>query len=414
MIIYLLLILNFGKVNGFLSARGAAQLLLSSTTKMMAKNIQQSSGPTPNPPRVVSGAGVSVRQQIAWAKAFKRFISMSSTSTQQGKKFRKEKSSKKDSLELDETIDIDFTTIKPPAVFVDGYNIIGFTNSLKGMDNLSSDLGEDRDRLLNDLCILRGVTGWAIEVIFDAYKAPPSPSASPFSSGMKSRSQTVDGVVVTFTSNSETADNYIERRFEELRKSGFTNMAVATDDLVLQALAGQSAMGLGYLSASMLLEEISIAYRGWDQLQEEMETEMKLRTVGGTIRIGDQSESEANDVLQAIETLKVNAAKEAAELKAKRQLEISENKNNFGDKITNNRKSNQENSTKRKKQKQTQGISDDSMAALKVAAKNKAINSDSSQLFMGNLRQPTLADGLSPELQRIMEKMKSSMNEDTK
>ena len=37
--------------------------------------------------------------------------------------------------------------------------------------------------------------------------------------------------------------------------------AVATDDLVLQALAGQSAMGLGYLSASMLLEEISIAYR---------------------------------------------------------------------------------------------------------------------------------------------------------
>lgn len=145
-----------------------------------------------------------------------------------------------------------------------------------------------------------------------------------------------------------------------------------------------------------------------------METEMKLRTVGGTIRIGDQSESEANDVLQAIETLKVNAAKEAAKLKAKRQLEISENKNNFGDKITNNRKSNHDNSTKRKKQKQTQGISDDSMAALKVAAKNKAINSDSSQLFMGNLRQPTLADGLSPELQRIMEKMKLNMNEDTK
>ena len=223
LIIYLLLILHFGKVNGFFSARGTAQLLLPSTTKMMAKNIQQS-GSNPNPPRVVSGASVSVRQQIAWAKAYKRFISMSSTSTQQGKKFRKEKSSKKDSLELDETIDIDFSTMRPPAVFVDGYNIIGYTNSLKGMDNLSSDLGEDRDRLINDLCILRGVTGWAIEVIFDAYKAPPSPSSSPFSSGMKSRSQTVDGVVVTFTSNSETADNYIERRFEELRKSGFTNM----------------------------------------------------------------------------------------------------------------------------------------------------------------------------------------------
>jgi hypothetical protein len=145
-----------------------------------------------------------------------------------------------------------------------------------------------------------------------------------------------------------------------------------------------------------------------------METEMKLRTVAGTIRIGDQSESEANDVLQAIETLKVNAAKEAAELKAKRLQEISENKNNFDDKKTNNRKSNHDNSTKRRRQKETQGISDDSMAALKVAAKNKAINSDSSQLFMGNLRKPTLADGLSPELQRIMEKMKLNTNEDTK
>ena len=224
--IYLLLI-YFGKGNGFLSAPN----LLSSTVKMMAKNIAQSSGSkdvSSNPPRVVSGGGVSVRQQIAWAKAYKRFISKSSsTSMQQGKKFRKEKSSKKEALDLGETIDIDFTTFKPPAVFVDGYNIIGFTNSLKGMDNLSADLGEDRDRLINDLCILRGVTGWAIEVIFDAYKAPPSPSTSPFSTssaGMKSRSQTVDGVAVTFTSNSETADNYIERRFEELRKAGFTNM----------------------------------------------------------------------------------------------------------------------------------------------------------------------------------------------
>lgn len=173
---------------------------------------------TVSPPRVVGRTGVSVRQQIAWAKAYKRFISKSSDSI--GKKFRKEKSAKNSTLENDEEIEMDFSIMKPPAVFVDGYNIIGFTNSLKGLERLSNDLNEDRDKLINDLCVLRGVTGWAIEVIFDAYKAPYSSS----SALINSRSQNIDGLVVTFTSNSETADNYIERRFEELRQAGFVNM----------------------------------------------------------------------------------------------------------------------------------------------------------------------------------------------
>ena len=148
-------------------------------------------------------------------------------------------------------------------------------------------------------------------------------------------------------------------------------------------------------------------HRGWDQLQEEMEMEMKLRTVGGTIRLGDQSEGEATSVLRAIETLKRNAAIEAAELKAKRQREAAESNNNFDNKIPNNRKLNQNESGKRIKSKQQNNeISDKSIAALKEAAMKKAINSDSSHIFMGNLRKPTLADSLSPELQHIMEKMK--------
>ncbi len=225
LVIYYLLLLPFGSV--LFSAYVTTKHRILSNTQMMAKNKLPSDESLP--PRVISGAGVSVRKQIAWVKAYKRFLSKSSTSIHQGKKFRKEKSTKKDQTELDDTIDFDFTIMKPPAVFVDGYNIIGYTNSLKGMDNLSADLAEDRDRLINDLCILRGVTGWAIEVIFDAYKTPfysPSSSTSPSSaSGVKSsRSQNIDGVVVTFTSNSETADNHIERRFEELRKDGFTNM----------------------------------------------------------------------------------------------------------------------------------------------------------------------------------------------
>lgn len=44
--------------------------------------------------------------------------------------------------------------------------------------------------------------------------------------------ESVDNILVTYTSSSETADNHIERRFEELRQEGFNNMVVATDDNV--------------------------------------------------------------------------------------------------------------------------------------------------------------------------------------
>lgn len=41
----------------------------------------------------------------------------------------------------------------------------------------------------------------------------------------------------------ETADNYIERQFAQLRAASFTNMVVATDDKVLQMVAGANGSG---------------------------------------------------------------------------------------------------------------------------------------------------------------------------
>lgn len=69
----------------------------------------------------------------------------------------------------------------------------------------------------SDLGVLRGATGWCIEVVFDAYKQ----------AGPENR-HSVDNVIVTFTSKDDTADTYIEKRFAELRTEGFTNMVVAT------------------------------------------------------------------------------------------------------------------------------------------------------------------------------------------
>lgn len=174
-----------------------------------------------NPPRVRADAGVSVRQQIAWAKAFRRLIDKSGSSNI-GKKFRKEKSMKSASADssTDDDSTFDYRTIKPPAVFVDGYNLIFYKNSLKWGDRNPSDLASERDSLVSDLCVLRGVTGWEIEVIFDAYKAPYVSSME----SRRSRSQNVDNVIVTFTTSSETADTHIEKRFSDLQKAGFTNL----------------------------------------------------------------------------------------------------------------------------------------------------------------------------------------------
>ena len=162
------------------------------------------------------------------------------------KKFRKDKGPKEEVKE--EYFEVDYVKMKPPAVFVDGYNIIGFMNR-KGNRGIS--LEDARDCLISDLTVLRGATDWHIEVVFDVYKSIGHQSSS-----------SVDNVIVTYTSMSETADNYIERRFEELKKDGFSNMIVATDDNVLRSIAGTS--GAGFLSAAMIVEEFQIAYRGWE------------------------------------------------------------------------------------------------------------------------------------------------------
>jgi len=200
---------------------------------------------------------IPVKVQIAWAKAYKRLKSNENKKNVVNTKRWRQENVKK---EEEEYVEIDYERTRPPAVFVDGYNIIGFMKVAENRDDVS--LEDARDCLVSDLGVLQGSTGWYIEVVFDAYAARGVEHLS--------RSQLVDGVMVTFTSKSETADNHIERRFSELRKEGYSNMIVATDDNVLRMVAGDQ--GAGYLSAYLLVEEFRLAYRGWEILQEELET----------------------------------------------------------------------------------------------------------------------------------------------
>ena len=258
------------------------------------ESMNEPAGAESSPRRVQAGTGISVRRQIAHAKAYKRLMTYKSFAKNGlGKKFRQGKAPKKEEKEY---VEIDYESVRPPAVFVDGYNVISYLNVIEGRD-LS--LEDGRDSLINDLAILSGVTGWYIEVVFDAYKGDRS--------GSFSRSKSANGIIATYTGRSETADNYIERRFSELSKNNFNNMIVATDDKLLRSVAG--SVGNGFLSLGMLVEEIRIAYSGWERMEADMKEEMKRHRPRINCSLTDE-------VTMAIETLR----KRKVELKLEEEL----------------------------------------------------------------------------------------------
>ena len=73
--------------------------------------------------RVSNQINIPIRQQIAWGKAYKRFMQSQTSinSNSVPKKFKQINELK----EQEEYVEIDYKNTRPPAVFVDGYNIIG-------------------------------------------------------------------------------------------------------------------------------------------------------------------------------------------------------------------------------------------------------------------------------------------------
>ena len=167
--------------------KGSRKAKKSKSAKASGSPISGGKG-VPVPRRVQAGTGVSVRKQIAYAKAYKRLVSGTGVSSTLSptRKFKQPKTEKR---EQEEYVEIDYETTKPPAVFVDGYNVIGYLskknnkNNDNGMGNYalvghpmgildtSVSIEDARDSLVGDLGVLVGATGWMVEVVFDAYKA---------------------------------------------------------------------------------------------------------------------------------------------------------------------------------------------------------------------------------------------------
>jgi hypothetical protein len=53
--------------------------------------------------------------------------------------------------DYDDDDDTDYSNLKPPVLFVDGYNMIGYRNRNKGGGGLGNDLEEARSELIRDL-----------------------------------------------------------------------------------------------------------------------------------------------------------------------------------------------------------------------------------------------------------------------
>jgi len=315
------------------------------------------------PPRIQVG-GISIKQQIAWVKSYKK-LKQKGISTSLGTKFRQIKGPKS---KEDEYIEIDYNETKPPAIFVDGYNILG---SIGTFNDENLNLEGARDGLINDLGVLSCLTGWFIEVVFDAYKNKAN---------IKSKSDGSDGFIVTYTGSSETADNYIERRFGELKAQNFSNMVVATDDIVLRTVAGSS--GAGYMPASSLLEEIRIAYMSWENTQLELENEIKRNpqpVLGDTM---------SDELKEAYIFLK---KKEAEKLAKKEQEKIV------------NKEQEQENQRLLKLEKEK--IRRENLKA-KFKGKEKENSKKEKKWSSSNHHKPTLEDGLSQELLQAIEQLK--------
>lgn len=125
-------------------------------------------------------------------------------------------------------------------LLVDGYNIIYASPELKEL--AVKDLKAARDSLIDWLVNFQGFRREKVILVFDAYKVP----------GGKEHMEENAGLVIIYTKEAETADQYIEKAAHEIGKK--YRVTVATSDAIEQVIV----MGSGAirLSARDFLEEI--------------------------------------------------------------------------------------------------------------------------------------------------------------
>lgn len=112
------------------------------------------------------------------------------------------------------------------SIFVDGYNVISYWPGLKSIKEYSFEAA--RQELIEILSNYASYKGYKIFTVFDAHMVYGS---------IEKREKISDNIIVIFTKEGETADNFIEREVNRIgRKS---EVCVVTSDSLEQQVVFQ-------------------------------------------------------------------------------------------------------------------------------------------------------------------------------
>ncbi|WP_163971926.1 NYN domain-containing protein [Oceanobacillus halotolerans] len=145
---------------------------------------------------------------------------------------------------------------------VDGYNIIGAWDELQRLKE--EDIGQARDRLIEQMAEYKAYTGQRVIIVFDAY----------YVEGIQSQYKE-HNVDVIFTRENETADECIERLVATLMNVQ-TKVYVATSDYAEQ----RTIFGRGALRKSareLYIEMQNIERNIGEKIETHQKTQPQLR-----------------------------------------------------------------------------------------------------------------------------------------
>ena len=142
------------------------------------------------------------------------------------------------------------SSLTPPILLVDGYNIIGAWSELKSLRD--RDLESARYRLVDLMINYTASKGYQTQVVFDAH----------FQATPKVRETPTDYLSVYYTAFGETADTYIEKFCAQNSRQGKMvqqYLIVATSDRAQQLTV--SGYGAQWRSAEQLAHDLTLSKR---------------------------------------------------------------------------------------------------------------------------------------------------------
>jgi predicted RNA-binding protein with PIN domain len=129
-------------------------------------------------------------------------------------------------------------------MFIDGYNVINSWPNLKSVKDYSYDTA--RQKLIEILQNYATYRGYKVFIVFDAHMVQ----------GNVGKRENFESVIVIYTKEGETADNYIEKSIDRIGKK--SDVCVVTSDSLEQQIAFQrGAIRMSSLELYFEVEEIN-------------------------------------------------------------------------------------------------------------------------------------------------------------